>query len=147
MLVEGGQEVDIIDTDPGVIAAGQITKQQLADCTDASLKGVFAFASSGSFHAPTEVGDAAAFGQLVFDGRGGDTEISQSTIFGADTQAGTYTVNPDCTGSARSTHHPSNAVDTVDFVLVEGGSEARFVVTNPGVVFVGTLDKQPMDAE
>src|SRR2546428_13373006 len=111
MLVEGGQEVDVIDTDTGVIAAGQITRQQLEGCTNASLKGVYAFASSGSVHTATgELGDIAAFGRIVFDGRGGDTEISQASIFGAqnpDTQTGTYTVNPDCTGSATSTHHPS----------------------------------------
>ena len=155
MLVERGQEIDVIDTDPGIVATGQIVRQQVEGCTNASFKGVYSFATTGSFFAPTptgpaEAGDVAAFGRIVADGRGGDTEISQASFNGgqaADTQTGTYTVNPDCTGSARSTHHPSNAVDTVNFVIVEGGAEAKFIVTNPGAVFVGTVDKQPMDAD
>ena len=148
MLVEGGQEVNAIVTDPGVVAAGQIVKQQLAGCTNASFKGVYSFATTGSAFSPGgEVGDVAASGQIVSDGRGHTTESSNSSFNGlqtADTQTGTYTVNPNCTGSATSIHHPSGQVDTVNFVIVEGGAEAKFIVTNPGAVFVGTVDKQPI---
>src|SRR5207245_64996 len=148
MLVEGGQEVNAIVTDPGVVAAGQIVKQQLAGCTNASFKGVYSFATTGSAFSPGgEVGDVAASGQIVSDGRGHTTESSNSSFNGlqtADTQTGTYSVNPDCTGSATSIHHPSGNVDTVNFVIVEGGAEAKFIVTNPGAVFVGTVDKQPL---
>jgi hypothetical protein len=147
MLVEGGQEVNIIDTDPGVVAAGQITKQQLTDCTIASLKGVYGFAATGSVYGPGgELGDAAAFGCIQSDGNGHTTESSQGSFNGfqdADTQVGTYTVNPDCTGTAISVHQRTGQVDHVWFVLVEGGTEAKFIVTDPGAVFAGTVDKQP----
>ncbi len=155
MLVEGGQEVNVFDTDPTLVAAGQIVKQQLADCTNASFQGIYSFAATGSAFAPgltgpTEAGDVAAFGRIVADGRGNTSEDSAASFNGfqsADTQTGTYTVNPDCTGSASSTHHPSGNVDTVNFVIVEGGAEAKFIVTNPGAVFAGTVDKQPIDAD
>jgi hypothetical protein len=150
-VVEGGQEADTIAVDPGVVAAGQITKIQLERCSNATLRGAYAFAESGSAYGPGgEAGDVAAYGRIVFDGRGNDTETSQASFNGlqsADTQTGTYSINPDCTGSAVSTHHPSGMVDTVDFVMVEGGTEAKFIVTNPGTVFAGTVDKQPLDAD
>jgi len=154
MLVEGGQEVNVFDTDLGLVASGQITKQQLADCTNASLKGVYSFAVSGSvLGASGEAGDVAAFARLVVDGRGHSTESSNSSFNGAqveDTQAGTYSVNPDCTGSAASTHTSgplTGQVDHVNFVIVEGGAEVKVIVTDPGAVFAGTVDKQPMDAD
>ena len=151
MLVEGGQEVNVIDTDPGVVAAGQITRQELTHCTAASFKGVYGFAASGSVYSPDgEVGDVAVFGRIVSDGRGNTSESSASSFNGlqnADTQTGTYTVNPDCTGSTTSTHHPSGQVDQVNFVLVEGGAEAKFIVTNPGLVFAGTVDRQPTQGD
>ncbi len=147
MLVEGGQEVDVIDTDPGVVAAGQITRQQMTDCTMASFKGVYGFAGSGSVYGPGgELGDVAVFGRIEADGRGHTTESSNASFNGfqdADTQVGTYTVNADCTGTATSVHQRTGQVDHVMFVLVEGGTEAKFVVTDPGVVLAGTVDRQP----
>jgi hypothetical protein len=147
MLVEGGQELNAIDTDPGVVAAGQITRQQMTHCTLASFKGVYSFESTGSVYGPGgEAGDIAAFGRIQADGRGHTTESSQGSFNGfqdADTQLGTYTVNSDCTGMATSVHQRTGQVDHVWFVLVEGGAEAKFVVTDPGVVFDGTVDRQP----
>jgi hypothetical protein len=147
MLAEGGQEANVIDTDPGVVAAGQITRQQMTGCTLASFKGVYSFAATGSVYGPAgEMGDVAAFGRIEADGRGHTTESSQGSFNGfqaADTQVGTYTVSSDCTGTATSIHQRTGQVDQVTFVIVEGGAEAKFVVTNPGVVLAGTVDKQP----
>jgi hypothetical protein len=146
MLVEGGQEVNVIGTDRGVVAAGQITRQQLTNCTTASFKGVYNFAASGSIYGPGgEIGDIAAFGRIEADGHGHSTESSNASFNGfqdADTQVGTYTVKPDCTGTAASVHQRSGQVDHVWFILVEGGAEAKFIVLDQGVVFAGTVDKQ-----
>ncbi len=145
-LIEGGQEANVIDTDPGVVAAGQISRQELTNCTLASLKGVYSFAASGSIYGPGgEVGDVAAFGRIVADGHGHSTESSNGSFNGfpdADTQVGTYTVNPDCTGTATSVHQRTGQVDHVRFVLVEGGAEAKFIVVDRGAVFAGTVDRQ-----
>ncbi len=149
MLIEGGQEVNIIDTDPGVVAAGQITKQQISGCTLASFTGVYGFAATGSVFGPAgELGDLAAFGRIEADGQGHTTESSNASFNGlqdADTQVGTYTVNADCTGTATSVHQRTGQVDHVMFVLVEGGAEAKAVVTDPGVVFAATVDRAPQD--
>jgi hypothetical protein len=146
MLVEGGQEVNFIDQDPGVVAVGQISQQQLGRCTNASLKGVYNFAISGSFYVPPggeEQGDAAVFGRIDFDGRGHDTESASASFNGFQQdspQTAIYTVNPDCTGSAISTH-ATGQQDFVNFVLVEGGTEIKVILTNPGAVFAGSVDK------
>jgi hypothetical protein len=146
MLVEGGQEVNVIDTDPGVVAAGQITRQQMTGCTLASFKGVYSFVGSGSVYGPGgELGDVAVFGRIAADGHGHTTQSSNASFNGfqdADTQVGTYTVNADCTGTATDVHQRTGQVEHVMFVLVEGGAEAKFVVTDPGVVFAGTVDRQ-----
>ena len=145
MLVEGGQEVNFIDQDLGVVAVGQISRQQLGRCTNASLKGTYNFASSGSFFAPPgELGDVAVFGHIEFDGRGHTTESASASINGFQQdipQTGTYTVNPDCTGSAISTHTDTGQQDFVNFVLVERATEVKVILTNPGAVFAGTVDK------
>jgi hypothetical protein len=145
-LIEGGQEVNIIDTDSGVVAAGQITRQQMTDCTLASFKGVYGFAGSGSVYGPGgELGDIAVFGRIVSDGLGHTTQSFNASFNGfqdADTEVGTYNVNPDCTGTATIVHQRTGQVEHVMFVLVEGGAEAKVVVTDPGVVFATTVDRQ-----
>ena len=145
MLIEHGQEANFIDQDPGVVAVGQISRQQSGPCTNASLKGTYNFATSGSFFASGEEQvDAAVFGRIEFDGRGNTTESASASFNGFPQdipQTGTYTVNPNCTGSAISTHTATGEQDLVSFVLVEGATEAKFIVTNPGAVFAGTLDK------
>jgi hypothetical protein len=147
MLVEGGQEVNFIDTDPGVVATGQIARQQLTHCTAASFKGVYSLAASGSVYGPSgEIGDVSVFARIVADGHGGITESSSASFNGfqdTETEIGTYTVNADCTGTGTNVHQRSGQVEHVWFVLVEGGAESKFVVTDPGVVLAGTVDRQP----
>jgi hypothetical protein len=155
MLVERGQEVDIIGTDPGVTAAGQITKQQIGHCSIATLHGVYGFAASGSIGgAQSEAGDLAVLGRLVFDGRGTSTEESSASVNGQQLEAtatGPYTVSSDdCTGTDTLTilsGPRTGQVDHVNFVIVEGGSEIKFIVTNSGFVFSGTVDKQPIGVD
>jgi hypothetical protein len=151
MLVEGGQEVNAFVTDPGLVATGQISKIQLNGCSNATLRGVYGFGASGSAFAPTgEIGDLAVFARIVFDGHGNSTQSTNSSFNGFQNQApletATYSVNPDCTGSA-ILHHPDGTFEHINFVIVEGGSEIKFIVATPGTVFTGTVDKQPLDED
>jgi hypothetical protein len=154
MLVERGQEVNIFATDFGVVAAGQITKQEIGQCSNATLHGVYSFAATGSqFGASGEAADFAVFARVVLDGRGNSTESANISVNGLqfqDTQQGTYTVQANCTGSASSKHLSgpfAGQTDHVNFVVVEGGKEIKFIAVNPGFVFSGSVDKQPMDAD
>ena len=72
-------------------------------CSNATLKGTFAYTSTGFITAPPDfAGPYAEVGQQVFDGKGGTTAavtLSQNGNILPVTITGTYTVNPDCTGT------------------------------------------------
>ena len=149
MLVERGQEVNIIESDQGVVAAGQITRQELQGCSNATFRGVYGFAASGSFFAspgnPSELFDLAVWARIVADGRGNATQQTSASVNGAYSEANEtamYTVNPDCTGSA-TIFHTNRPPEHVNFVVVERGTELKFISADPGAVFAGSIDKQP----
>ena len=151
MLVERGQEVNIIESDQGVVAAGQITRQELQRCSNATFRGVYGFAASGSFFAspgtPSELFDLAVWARIVADGRGHATQQTSASVNGAYSEANEtamYTVNPDCTGSA-TLFHSNGTTEHVNFVVVERGTEIKFISIEPGAVFAGSIDKQPSD--
>ncbi|HEV3095933.1 MAG TPA: hypothetical protein VG104_02200 [Candidatus Dormibacteraeota bacterium] len=147
-LVERGQEANYFITDPGVVAAGQISRVQLKHCSNATLRGVYSFAASGSaVGASGELGDIAVSARIVFDGRGTATQSTSSSFNGfqneAAAESSTYSVNPDCTGSAILSH-ADGTMEHINFVIVEGGGELKFFVNQPGIVFTGTVDKAPL---
>jgi hypothetical protein len=144
-LVEGGQEFNFTDTDPGAVITGNASRLGLSRCTNRSLSGVFNAAESGSDFTPAGVenGDDSLFFTIHFDGRGHEYGSSTTSFNGfsyPDTFTGTYHVNPDCSGSASNTF-ASGGSDHVNFVIVEQGSEVKFFSADPGVVFDGTMDR------
>ena len=72
-------------------------------CSNATLKGTFAYTASGFITAPPAMaGPFAGVGTQTFDGNGGTTAtatLSQNGNILPVTITGTYTVNPDCTGT------------------------------------------------
>jgi len=56
-------------------------------------------------------------------------------------QAGTYTVNSDCTGSSVAKDNLRNVVST-DFVIVNGGAQIAVVYTQAGLTASVLLNKQ-----
>jgi len=144
-LVENGQEVNLIVTDPGVVLTVQLSRQAISECTARSLSGVFNFAATGSAFAPTgaEVGDMAVMGRIQFDGHGNEVGSTTGSFNGApfsQTFTGTDQVNADCTGSATD-NLSTGSTDHVNFVLVEQGNEIKAILANPGSVFTATLDR------
>jgi hypothetical protein len=144
-LIEAGQEVNFIDTDPGVVLTLHLSRQSIDNCTDRSLSGVFNAVESGSAFTPAgvEQADLSLFITLHFDGRGhesGSTTASFNGFPASDSFTGTYHINPDCTGSATDTFS-SGPPGQVNFVLVERANEIKFISANPGSVFAGTVDR------
>ena len=72
-------------------------------CSNATLKGTFAHTASGFVMAPPAMaGPVAGAGTDTFDGNGGITTTAIVSLNGnivPVTATGTYTVNPDCTGT------------------------------------------------
>lgn len=142
-LIEGGQEFNFRVTDPGVVLTGQASRQATSRCTDRSLRGIFNFAASGSFFdAGAEFTDWSISGDIHFDGQGhefGSVTGNFGTPF-SDTFAGTYQMNPDCTGSTIG-NFSAGPSDHLFIVLVEQGNEVKFVSTDPGNVIAGDFDR------
>lgn len=81
-----------------------------------------------------------------YDGRGGFTQIDTVTIGGVlvasgRSSSGTYTVNPDCTGTA-TINFPGEPPLQLTFVLDDSGKEIRAVVTNPALATTSIGRKQ-----
>ena len=85
-------------------------------------------------------------GRFNFDGRGTWTlnlTINDNGTVSRVNDTGTYTVNPDCTG----TFFPQSP-GTVEFVIVDGGKEILGLRTDSLIFVAGTIKKQfPDDDE
>jgi hypothetical protein len=119
-------------------------------CSVANLHGHYAFSQEG--YAPlVEGGNFLPFfnvGVLAFDGAGtfsvSFTDVQQGVVAPTETDAGTYTVNPDCTGSLSITTGPG-AGATFNIVIIGGGAEIFGINTATG--FTSRLDAKKMRSE
>ncbi len=123
-------------------------------CTDKNLQGRYGYTMSGWLVGPLR--PVAAVGVLTFDGEGilnaQDTFNNSVAISRHTTGVGTYTVNPNCTGSASIdlTSDPNSPpIDLehlqFDFMIIPGtnGSEFSLIVTNSGTVETGVAQRIP----
>ena len=106
-------------------------------CSVTTVQGTYSFVTTGTL----DGAPFASVGRVTFDGKGnsqGSGTISNNGVIFRDVPfTGTYTVNPDCTGSS--------TVSTgreVDFVINHYGSEIQSINTAPETVLVTILKKQ-----
>ncbi len=110
-------------------------------CSNASLSGSFGFTATGTV---ASVGPVAQVGRQTFDGEGntaGTGTISANGNILRGTFTGTYTVDPDCTGSLTLDFSVLGVVHS-DLVIVADGREFRAIQTDPGVVVTVVGKKQ-----
>lgn len=110
-------------------------------CTLNSLRGRHGFTYSGSLQG---VGPIASSGPIHFDGHGNltaryTTSINGSTFTGNFT--GTYTVNPDGTGSVVLTLALLGLQANGNFVIVDHGDATFFTSTDSGFSVTGSTRK------
>jgi len=117
--------------------AGLASVAAAHDCSYDGVAGHYGFTSSGSIVSPA-IGPFVAVGQATFT-RSGTVSGSQVTSFGGilvtETIEATYTINPDCTGSATvSIYHGSTLARTTNLHIVwdEHQTEARGLFLTPG---------------
>lgn len=115
-------------------------------CTTATLSGPYGYAISGKL--VSTFGDLAAFadsGTFVADGKG-RLSGSGSDTAGAQINRrnflGTYTVSPDCTGSAILTDTLGNSV-TVAMTVADDGRVVDFIETDAGAIISGSAKLRP----
>jgi hypothetical protein len=107
-------------------------------CSNASLRGTFAYTSTGSIASPPEIaGPFAEVGTQTFDGTGATTAavtLSQNGNILPVTVTGTYTVNPDCTGTMTLQVSPIAVTVHVFFVIDDSLNGFQAIETDPGLV-------------
>jgi hypothetical protein len=105
-------------------------------CSNASLEGGYGTSGATVLPAGRLFG---VLGRFNFDGKGSWTlnlTINDNGAVSRVNDSGTYTVNPDCTG----TFFPQSP-GTVEFVLVDGGKEILGLRTD-SLIFVGGVTKK-----
>ncbi len=135
---------------PGAAAHAQET----GGCSTANIAGSYGYSLTGTLFlgdngSPEPNGatrlDVVEIGVVVFDGQGGlsignDTLTRNGQVV-QRTGSGTYTVSSDCTGTAAVTFSTGQTTHQA-FVLVNGGKESRFMLTDPGTDIVGMSKRQ-----
>jgi hypothetical protein len=109
-------------------------------CTNASIKGTFAFEATGSHFPPTGASLLDVVFAQTFDGSGGLTSIGLQSDNGKIlqlTQTGTYTVNPDCTGTYTVLVSPLGFTVHFFFVIADSGNELVVISADPNTVLAG----------
>ena len=103
-------------------------------CSNATLKGTFAYTMTGFVLIPALAGPFAEVGTQTFDGKGATTAaatLSQNGNIDQVTITGKYTVNPDCTGTFTLQVSPFGITNRVFFVIHDGGTGFQGIETNP----------------
>jgi hypothetical protein len=107
-------------------------------CTNATMRGTFAYTSSGSIASPPEIaGPFAEVGTQSFDGQGNTTAavtLSQDGNILPVTVTGTYSVNSDCTGTMTLQVAPIDVTVDVFFVIDDSGNGFQAIETDAGLV-------------
>jgi hypothetical protein len=111
-------------------------------CSLHTLRGSYGSISTGTV---VGVGPIAVLIQIKYDGAENYTQSDRASINGAMTQrgreTGTYTVNPDCSGS-QTIFFPGGSPITSDFVIVNHGKEIVGLVTINGYTITFDSKKQ-----
>src|SRR5271167_930653 len=122
----------------GIAPNTQAGEDEHKECSNATLHGSYGFTATGTV---AGIGPVAEVGRATFDGKGNSTRTGTRSDGTTETVTGTYTVNPDCTGSGKDTGS-SQAGEIPNFVIDDDGREIRSIVFGPGVVITVVATKQ-----
>src|SRR5437879_5607233 len=123
-------------------------------CDNRLIAGNYGFTIEGTkLVGPGPVGPQVGVAMTEFDGNGGLTQIDTITINGVvvanfthPPASGTYTVNPDCTGTFTLIFTDGRPPVVTNFVVVDSGSEIDTVVIsaggNQGIIATRSIGKR-----
>ena|ERR1051325_6922465 len=120
------------------LAIAPSAKAQDKGCNNNTLRGTYAYTSTGSAVAPPAIaGPAVEVGTQTFNGGGSTTVTAMLSSNGNFVQfnnvTGSYTVNSDCTGTFALQLAPNFTLH-VFFVIHDGGDGFQGIETEPGLV-------------
>ena len=110
-------------------------------CSIASLHGTFGFTATGTVNG---IGPVARVGWETFDGKGNASGTATTSLNGSinpSTFTATYTVNPNCTGTATEDDSVIGVAHD-DLVIVDAGREIRAISVDPGGTLTADWKKQ-----
>jgi hypothetical protein len=114
-------------------------------CSNASVNGTFVFRGAGSVFDPAAVALLSVVFAQTFDGNGVLTSTGMQSHDGnilQVTQTGTYTVNPDCTGTYTALVSPIGLTVHFFFIIADSGNELHVLSTDPTTLINGVARKQ-----
>ena len=117
-------------------------------CSNATLQGAFGYTATGTLVPPITPPVAGPFGEVgrqTFDGKGntaGSATLNANGSSAAITVTGTYTVNPDCTGTMTLNVAPIGIVTQSYLVIDNDGKQIRVISTDAGTVETRVYTKQ-----
>ena len=116
-----------------------------AGCSASTLSVPYSYNLSGTFY--NTLGDGFFYGDVGImtpDGNGnlaGVDTVSNDGLIGRRTFTGTYTVNGNCTGSAKF-QFSDGSTKSMDFTLGNGGKSINFIDSDNNVIVTGTATAQ-----
>lgn len=127
-----------------------VVGQAKEGCTLASVRGAYGARETGTIPGPDGTRlEIAIVSRVVFDGHGQFSGTDTASVGGQiarnETFTGTYTVNPDCTGSDTGTVKSTGLIFHEDVVLTDHARQVYIIATDPGTVLTGTATKQDDD--
>jgi hypothetical protein len=118
------------------VASAATNAGKKSGCTLANLEGPYATVATGT----NPGGPMVAVGVYTFDGKGNLSLVDDASLNGdirlGRMRTGTYTVNPDCTGTL------TTPAQDAHLVLADEGREVNYINIRPGNVITGVFKKQ-----
>ena len=115
-------------------------------CTNMTVKGAWVQSLHGLIFLPDGTSLVlAGVSKTTYDGLGHSTVLDASGVNGNvptgwRTGSGTYTVNPDCTGT-ETVSFPGQPDIHAQFVLTQSGNKLHYVNVDPGISLSGEVER------
>ena len=128
------------------LAASSPLTAQARACSNRTIRGTYASAIHGQLFLPN--GFVLVIDGIVrttYDGEGNFTSVDAVASNGNFTPgwragSGTYSVNPDCTGTSTIVN-PGESDLHLQFIVSPSGNKSWFVVTDPGFATAGESER------
>jgi len=130
-----------------VFAASSISPAHASPCSNLTIKGTYAATLHGLIFPPDGSAPLTLSGvvKTTNDGKGNFTQVDAVGVNGNVAPGwrpgtGTYTVNPDCTGTA-TIMVPGMPDLHTQFIVSQSGNTSHFVVIDPGIATAGESER------
>jgi len=128
------------------LAASSTLTAHAGVCSDSTIQGTYAFTIHGQVFLP---GGAIllidGLAKTTFDGKGNLTQLDAVAVNGNlapgwTSNTGTYSVNPDCTGTFTVTNGNQPPVH-LQMIVAQSGNTIHDIVTDPGYATTAEADR------